>query len=99
LICKPGYGSFVEAACAGVPVLYLERPDWPEAPYLVRWLETAGRCALLAQDRWLEGDFLAGLIQLWREGTLSPVAPVGVQEAIEVIVDVLAQRLLFSKTN
>jgi UDP:flavonoid glycosyltransferase YjiC (YdhE family) len=33
LICKPGYGSFVEAACVGIPVLYLERPEWPEVPY------------------------------------------------------------------
>lgn len=90
LICKPGYGSFVEAACAGVPVLYLERPDWPEAPYLVRWLETAGRCALLTQERWLEGDFLAELIHLWPDGSPSSVAPTGVEEAVEILAEALA---------
>ena len=26
LVCKPGYGSFVEAACCGVPVLYVTAP-------------------------------------------------------------------------
>jgi len=90
LICKPGYGSFVEAACAGVPVLYLERPDWPEAPYLVRWLETAGRCALLTQNRWLNGDFLTELDPLWQEALPSPISPTGVDEAVEALVEVLA---------
>ena len=27
LLCKPGYGSFAEAACSGVPVLYVSRAD------------------------------------------------------------------------
>ena len=90
LICKPGYGSFVETACAGVPVLYLERPDWPEAPYLVDWLETTGRCALLTQDRWLKGDFLASLVQLWQERAPSLAAPIGVEEAVEILAEVLA---------
>lgn len=37
VVTKPGYGTFVEAACAGVPLLYRERPDWPETPYLHAW--------------------------------------------------------------
>jgi UDP:flavonoid glycosyltransferase YjiC (YdhE family) len=32
LIGKPGYGTFVEAACNQTPVLYLPREDWPEQP-------------------------------------------------------------------
>lgn len=36
---KSGYGTFVEAAAAGLPVLHLRRPDWPEAPYLESWLD------------------------------------------------------------
>jgi len=32
LLCKPGYGSFVEAAGSGIPVLFVGRPDWPESP-------------------------------------------------------------------
>ena len=27
LLCKPGYSSFVEAACCGVPALYVSRAD------------------------------------------------------------------------
>jgi len=45
IIAKPGYGTFVEAAIHGVPVLYLPRPDWPEQPCLVEWLREHGRGA------------------------------------------------------
>lgn len=38
VVTKPGYGTFVEAAMAGVPVLYVPRPDWPECPALDDWL-------------------------------------------------------------
>jgi len=89
LICKPGYGSFVEAACAGIPVLYLERPDWPEAPYLVRWLERVGRCSLLTQEQWLAGNFLDVLSELLGKVSPSPVVPVGVKEAVEAIAEIL----------
>ena len=42
IITKPGYGIFTEAACAGVPVLYVTRQDWPEEPALT----TPGHVAL-----------------------------------------------------
>ncbi len=44
LVTKPGYGSFVEAAAAGIPVLYVPRGDWPEEEYLTGWLKENGRC-------------------------------------------------------
>lgn len=42
LLTKVGYGGFVEAAAHGIPVLYIDRPDWPETPYLTAWLERNG---------------------------------------------------------
>jgi hypothetical protein len=47
LITKVGYGSFVEAAAHAVPVLYLDRPDWPETPYLAAWLAEHGNALSL----------------------------------------------------
>ncbi len=44
VITKPGYGTFTEAAYAGVPLLYVTRPDWPEEPYLVQWLKQNVAC-------------------------------------------------------
>jgi hypothetical protein len=43
LLTKSGYGSYVEAAASGAAVLHVERPDWPETPYLSRWLEQTAR--------------------------------------------------------
>lgn len=84
LICKPGYGSFVEAASAGVPVLYLDRPDWPEVPYLVAWLARVGRSAHLPQDTWLRGGFGTMLSVLARQG-LSGIAVGGAEQAADAI--------------
>jgi hypothetical protein len=50
LITKVGYGSFVEAAGLGLPVLYLERPDWPESPWLSAWLAKHGRTAAIRES-------------------------------------------------
>ena len=30
VLTKPGYGTYTEAVCNGVPLLTLSRPDWPE---------------------------------------------------------------------
>lgn len=57
VICKPGYGTFVEAALANIPVLYVEREDWPEQRVLVSWLEAHAQCAKLEPDVLMRGDF------------------------------------------
>jgi hypothetical protein len=62
VITKPGYGTFTEAACNGVAVLYLERHDWPETPYLVSWLKKHARGALcLSRSQLEEGKIMANL--------------------------------------
>ncbi|TCS73352.1 hypothetical protein EDC61_102122 [Sulfuritortus calidifontis] len=65
LVTKPGYGSFVEAVLHAVPVLYLDRPDWPEAPCLKAWLHAQGR-ALRIEEAELNGlNLLEKLNELW----------------------------------
>lgn len=73
LLCKPGYGSFVEAACAGVPVLYVERPDWPETPCLTQWLAKHGRSREIARAGLTAGSFAQDLQALWQMP--APVRP------------------------
>jgi hypothetical protein len=58
VITKPGYGTFVEAACSGVPILYLEREDWPETPWFAAWLATHARAAVLRREQLAGGDFI-----------------------------------------
>ena len=52
LLCKPGYGSFAEAACSGIPALYVNRPDWPEAPALIEWLQQTACAAKFRANNW-----------------------------------------------
>lgn len=65
LITKPGYGGFVEAAMAGVPVLYLPRPDWPETPHLVDWLRAHGNALEIDEPRLIAGRLDEALSALW----------------------------------
>lgn len=89
LIAKPGYGSFVEAACTGIPVLYLPRYDWPEAQYLVTWLQSHGRCLALEKSHFMAGDIKGALDELW--STTAPIRPepTGIDESVECIQQIL----------
>ncbi|HWV17198.1 MAG TPA: hypothetical protein VNZ68_01320 [Rhodocyclaceae bacterium] len=61
LLSKPGYGTFVEAACCGLPVLYLQRPDWPEADCLEQWLHGNARAAVIPPAAGISGDLGSSL--------------------------------------
>ena len=83
LVTKPGYGTFAEAACNAVPLLYLPRGDWPEEPHLVAWLEANGRCAAIERVS-LEGGAVAdALARLWASPRKSPPRPSGAEDVVE----------------
>ncbi len=85
LICKPGYGSFIEAACSGVPVLYVKRADWPESPALTAWLEQYGACREVSRDELQQGNFTGALEALWGVPRAEPVSAEGVNQAADWI--------------
>jgi hypothetical protein len=89
LITKPGYGSFVEAACTSTPVLYLQRNDWPEAPYLARWMEKNARCLSLKVDDITNGQ-LQSLVDRVSSRPAKCITPTGNQEAAEIIAAALS---------
>ena len=89
LVTKPGYGSFVEAACAGVAIVYLERPDWPEAPYLTTWLQAHARCRPASQESLRRGDIVSLLEQAWQE----PPMPAPTPSGVDMAATYLTQRL------
>ena len=85
LIAKPGYGSFVEAACSGTPVLYLPRRQWPEATILIDWLSEQGTCRPISAT-----EFQAGYLEGYVQGVVSAsnhraVDPTGIGEALQTI--------------
>jgi len=90
LITKPGYGSFAEAACASIPVLYLQRNNWPEAPYLVQWMEENARCLPLMTEAIINGQ-LQSLVDKVRSLPCKEVSPTGNQEAASIIARALSR--------
>ncbi|HQR51303.1 MAG TPA: hypothetical protein PKW44_06675 [Methylophilaceae bacterium] len=90
LVCKPGYGSFVEAACSGVPALFASRADWPESSALTDWLKENGLCREVSRQALEGGDFATELQAMWDATRPEPVHPSGIAQA----ADWLAARLL-----
>jgi len=89
VLTKPGYGTFTEAACAGVPVLYVTRPDWPEEPCLVRWLEQNGVCREVERERLESGGLADVLHRLWQQARRPAPAHPGAQEAAQILAEML----------
>ncbi len=85
VITKPGYGTFAEAACNGVPALYVERGDWPEEPYLTKWLSQNGIAGKIERQALECGDLKEHLEFLFNRDRPAPAAMTGAGEAAEVI--------------
>lgn len=92
LITKPGYGAFSEAAINGVPVLYVPRNDWPESPWLIRWLEQYGQCAAIDREQLERGDVATAIAELFARGRPIPVKTRGVEQAVAAIEAVIARK-------
>ncbi len=88
LLAKPGYGTFAEAGCNGIPLLYVPRGDWPEEPYLIEWLKAHGRCLEIDQPTLQHGDLGDALRELFAVAAV-PVPATGAGEAAAAIEDCL----------
>lgn len=91
LIAKPGYGSFVEAVCHGIPVLYVERTNWPEADDIIGWIRRHGVCARLNPTDLERGTIVDALKELLLKPQAPPRAATGAAEAAEEIIAILGQ--------
>jgi hypothetical protein len=91
LLTKTGYGSFVEAACNGVRVLHVPRPDWPEEPYLASWLGAHGVSRPVDRSVLDSGELQAPLEALLESPARQPPAPTGAEEAADVLAPLLAR--------
>ena len=91
LICKPGYGSFVETTCSGVPVLYVNRPDWPESPALIEWLQQYNLCREVSREALEQGHIAGELESIWSTPQLARVMPDGVAQVADWLMRKLSQ--------
>ncbi|MCX7149267.1 MAG: hypothetical protein NTY05_07620, partial [Rhodocyclales bacterium] len=92
VVTKPGYGTFVEAACSGIPILYLQREDWPETPHLAAWLATHARAQVLTRKQLMAGDLDEMLQGLWRAPAPAIPAANGAGQAARRLVKALGLR-------
>lgn len=90
LVCKPGYGSFVEAAASGIPVLYVRRDDWPEQNSLLDWLHRHTRCVGVSRQVFESEELIGPLLALLVQGPYPPIRPNGAEEAAALILSRLA---------
>jgi hypothetical protein len=89
IISKPGYGTFTEAAVAGVPVLYVARTDWPETQALTDWLDSVGHCAEIDAFALRLGRFAPEMDALLARGRSVAVIPSGNVEGARLIRELL----------
>jgi len=93
VLTKPGYGTFAEAAYAGVPVIYVSRGEWPEQPYLVEWLKQHGVCLEVTQEALDQGDLLNTLQRAGSARRASVRLGSGVHEAADVLQSILMRTM------
>jgi hypothetical protein len=89
ILTKPGYGMFVEAAAAGVPILYVERLDWPEAQALTDWLRIVAHCAEISTEALHRGDFADEMRKLLELGCYDPVSATGNMDGASLLAKYL----------
>lgn len=86
VITKPGYGAFVEAACNGVPIIYLRRHEWPEQDFLIDWLKKHAQCREISDSDLIAGELQATLAALWAQTAPPPPEATGAAEAAAIVL-------------
>jgi len=82
VITKPGYGTFVEAACSGTPIIYLTRGNWPEEPWLIQWQQDKTYCKEISAKQLQEGDLMEEIEFACKQRCAPVIEPTGTDEII-----------------
>lgn len=89
IITKPGYGIVVESVWGGTPVLYIERKDWPEESYLIKWLKKYVPAAEISREQFENGDFKEQLDFIFQQEGHFSRPEMGVNEAVSTILELM----------
>ncbi len=86
IVCKPGYGVLSEGWRTGTPLVWIERPGFPEYPVLERWLENRFPATRLDMADFAAGRWGAALERARNDRRRYPeIAGDGAAEAAAVI--------------
>jgi UDP:flavonoid glycosyltransferase YjiC (YdhE family) len=90
IVSKPGYGIVADVIRHQIPLLYTDRGDFAEYPYLVKTLENCATAEFIPQDDLLSANLTPYLKRLLtREKHWPPVAVNGASVAAEKILSLL----------
>jgi hypothetical protein len=89
VLTKPGYGTYAEAVCNGIPVLTIARPDWPETEYLNNWVRQHGHLEVMTREQFFSGNFAPQVNALLAKGTGPGIEPDGIRQAADRIRSLL----------
>ena len=90
VLTKPGYGTYAEAVCNGIPVLTIERPDWPETTYLNGWVRQHGHLEAMTRQQFQRGAFAPLVKSLLARAQKPKLDPTGIEQAAGRIHALLA---------
>jgi hypothetical protein len=85
MVCKPGYGSYAEAAVNRLAVLYVRRKDWPEEGALVPWLAERMPTREISYQDLTEGALDDAVGALLDSPRPPAVAATGIAEAADLL--------------
>jgi len=89
VLTKPGYGTYAEAVCHGVPVVTIERTDWPETACLNSWVRQHGHLEVMTREQFLDGRFASLVNTLLAKRAGPGIEPHGIRQAAERIQSLL----------
>ncbi len=92
LVTKPGYGSYVEAACLGLPVISVARDDWAETPYLDAWLQCHVPLRSISLADFRAGRLAAEVAELLAAPRARAIEPTGIGETVNLLLPYLARQ-------
>ncbi|WP_404385949.1 hypothetical protein [Caenispirillum salinarum] len=85
VVTKPGYGTVTECACAGTPLLYRSRNDWPETPHMMSWAARHVAVEEIDDAAFRSGQFHKKLQAVLQAPRPAPASPTGVAESVELL--------------
>jgi UDP-N-acetylglucosamine:LPS N-acetylglucosamine transferase len=90
LVTKPGYGIVADVLTQKVPILYTDRGEFPEYPYLVQALTECATAKYIPQDELLSGNIATYVSGLLRQPRYWPdVALDGAKVAAQKLLELL----------
>jgi hypothetical protein len=89
VLTKPGYGTYTEAVCNGIPLLSIERPDWPETTVLNDWARRHGQLGVISREQFYTGNFVSQVSTLLAGSVGAVKESSGIRQAVDRIQSLL----------